>query len=192
MTPRRATALCTALALAAAAFAAPTAPADKPLRASAPNLGDVHVQVLIRVPTLETQLLAAVNRARGARGLRPFRASRGLRIAAARHSTQMARHGFFDHEAPGAAPFWQRLQRFYGPRGFRAWSVGENILYGQPTLSAAAALREWLTSPPHRANLLSRGWRDTGLAAVYAAPAPGVYGNAPATVITMDFGLRRR
>jgi uncharacterized protein YkwD len=70
--------------------------------------------------------------------------------------------------------------------------VGENIAYGSPGLTAAGAVKEWLASPPHRANLLSRDWRDAGLGAVSAAPAPGVFGNVPTTVITMDFGFRRR
>jgi uncharacterized protein YkwD len=193
MTPRRATplGLAFALATATAALGATSAragesglpPTSTPLTA---------IRVIARVPTVEAELLAAVNRIRAARHLPPFRASPALHAAAGQHSNQMARLGYFEHESPNGAPFWRRVQRYYRPSGYRRWSVGENIVYGSPSLSAAAALQEWLTSPPHRANLLSRSWRDTGIAAVYVAPAPGVFGNLPTTVITMDFGFRRR
>lgn len=196
MTPRRVTLRGPAFALATAALAALASaahagnpPAPVKAGATAPLL---RGGTIIRIPALEAELLAAINRFRIAHGRRPFRASPALRVAAARHSASMASRGFFDHEAPGGAPFWRRLERYYRPTGYRTWSVGENIAYGSPGLTAAAAVKEWLASPPHRVNLLSRDWRDAGLGAVNAAPAPGVFGNLPTTVITMDFGLRRR
>lgn len=46
-------------------------------------------------------------------------------------------------------------------------------------------------SPEHRANLLSRDWREIGIAAVHTASAPGVYGGSAVTILTTDFGVRR-
>jgi uncharacterized protein YkwD len=156
-----------------------------------PELQPVAVQGQ-PLPALETGLLAAINNFRGRRGLRPLLRSNGLRAAAAHHSYNMVRIGFFDHASPNGAPFWRRIQRHYPARGFRRWSVGENILYGSPSLSVAEALSEWVNSPPHRANLVSRTWREAGVSAVFSVPAPGVFDNLPTTVVTLDFGVRRR
>ena len=70
--------------------------------------------------------------------------------------------------------------------------MGENLVWGSPDVGAARALRLWLGSPLHRANLLNPRWREVGLAAVHSTSAPGVYRNAPATIITADFGARSR
>ena len=145
-----------------------------------------------RVQTMERELLAAINLVRSRRGLRPFRASPRLRRAAFLHSKQMARVGFFEHSSANGAPFWRRIQRFYPMRGFRDWSVAENIAEGSPGLAPDEALKEWLRSPPHRANIFSREWRDAGVGAVFATAAPGCYGGAPTLVVTLDLGARRR
>jgi uncharacterized protein YkwD len=81
--------------------------------------------------------------------------------------------------------------RFYGRgRGWRAWSVAENVLCHSRRLTASAALGRWLASPGHRANLLSRLWRDVGLAAVYAGAAFGESGADDVLFVTADLGFR--
>ena len=112
--------------------------------------------------------------------------------AAGRHSKEMAQRGYFSHDSANGSSFSSRLVRFYPSRGFRSWSVGENLLWASPDVGAARALRLWLNSPPHRANLLTPRWREIGLAAVHASSAPGVYGGRPATVVTADFGARTK
>jgi uncharacterized protein YkwD len=156
------------------AAARPTAPAGNAtvLRAYAAN-------VLFRINSL-----------RGARGLRPLRISRGLTAAATYHTNQMGLRGFFEHESANGAPFWKRVERFYPALAGRGWSVGENILWGSPDISPASAVREWMMSPPHRENILSREWREVGIAAIHFALAPGEYGGRPVTIVTADFGTR--
>jgi uncharacterized protein YkwD len=104
----------------------------------------------------------------------------------------MVQHGFFEHESRNGGAFWKRVERFYTPRGFRSWEVGENLAYGSPDLSAAATVRMWMNSPGHRENLLSRSWREIGLGAVHVASGGGEFGGSPVTVITADFGHRTR
>ena len=67
---------------------------------------------------------------------------------------------------------------------------GENLVWASPSLSAGGAMKLWISSPPHLANLLSHQWRQIGISAVGAARAPGVYGGKPVTIITTDFGVR--
>jgi uncharacterized protein YkwD len=135
-------------------------------------------------------VFSRINSLRGARGLRPLRVSRGLTAAATYHTNQMGIRGFFEHESANGAPFWKRIERFYPGLAGRGWSVGENILWGSPDISPPSAVREWMLSPPHRENLLSREWREIGIAAIHFASAPGEYGGQPVTIVTADFGAR--
>lgn len=140
--------------------------------------------------TLELNIVRAINRTRARHGLRALRWSRRLTRAARQHSASMAAKGYFAHESPGGGAFWKRIATFYGYRGYRQWSVGENLLWSSPGVSPGGALRMWMNSPPHRENVLSRTWREIGLSAVHAARAPGVYGGSEVTIVTADFGVR--
>jgi uncharacterized protein YkwD len=145
----------------------------------------------VHLSAMESSLLGQINGVRARHGLRPFRLSAGLTAAAAQHSQSMAQKGYFSHDSANGGTFWRRIASFYGYHGYRDWSVGENILWSSPDVSSAGALRMWMESPEHRANLLDRQWREIGLSAVHAADAPGVYGGDEVTVVTADFGLRR-
>jgi uncharacterized protein YkwD len=116
--------------------------------------------------------------------------SRGLTAAATYQTRQMGFFGFFTHESRNGGPFWKRIERFYPSSRHRSWSVGENLLWESPTSSASSAVREWMTSPKHRENILARDWREVGIAAVHFNSAPGEYGNGPVTIVTADFGVR--
>ena len=100
-------------------------------------------------------MLAELNAIRRQHGLTPLRLSRPLSAAADSHSRAMGTFGFFDHDSRDGSEFWQRVQRFYGPDGYRSWSVGENLLWSSGTLDAAAALKLWMGSPGHRKNILT-------------------------------------
>ena len=101
-----------------------------------------------------------------------------------------ARKGYFEHDSANGTAFWRRIERFYPSRGFRSWTVGENLLWASDTYGAAFAVREWMNSPPHRANILSREWREIGIGAVAAESAPGEYHGRAVTIATADFGAR--
>jgi uncharacterized protein YkwD len=144
------------------------------------------------VGRLGSGLVAQVNALRLAHGLVPLRVSPSLTAAANVHSTQMARLGYFSHDSANGGSFSSRIATFYPARGYRSWTVGENLLWASPDIGALRALKMWLASPPHRANLLNARWREIGLVAVHARSAPGVYGNAPTTIVTADFGTRSK
>jgi uncharacterized protein YkwD len=159
----------------------------------APSAGSAGPSDSTRDATrLQSAILAQVNAVRAGRGLARLRLARGLSAAAGRHSAQMTRLGFFSHSSANGGSFSQRIVRFYPARGFRAWSVGENLLWAAPDVGARRAVAMWMASPPHRANLLSPRWREIGIAAVHSSSAPGVYGGRPVTVVTADFGARTR
>jgi uncharacterized protein YkwD len=140
---------------------------------------------------LEEAVLGRINLVRRGRGLHPLRFSARLAAAASFHSSDMARRGYFEHDSANGTAFWRRIERFYPSRGFRSWTVGENLLWGTDTYGASFAVREWMNSPPHRANILSRDWREVGIGAVAVASAPGEYHGRAVTIVTADFGARR-
>jgi uncharacterized protein YkwD len=139
----------------------------------------------------ENSLLREINQVRAENSLPALRSSAPLAQAAEFHSKTMAARGFFAHESADGSPFWKRVERFYPSRGFRYWSAGENLAYGSPNMSADGAVRAWMGSPGHRANMLSETWSEIGVGALHVDSAPGIYGGRPATIITTDFGVRR-
>jgi uncharacterized protein YkwD len=123
----------------------------------------------------ETRLLADVNHARVARGLRPLRLDWTLEAAARAHSADMVRSNFFAH-----GDFFSRV-RSYGATGP---VYGEDLAWGTGADGRASAIVEaWLLSPPHRENLLRPGFRRIGIGAV-----GGTFAGLPnAVVVTADF-----
>jgi uncharacterized protein YkwD len=140
---------------------------------------------------LEAAVIGRINAIRRGRGLRPLRSNSSLAAAADFHSRDMARKGYFEHDSANGTAFWRRIERFYPSRGFRSWTVGENLLWGTDRYGASFAVREWMNSPPHRENILSRDWREIGIGAVFVASAPGAYRGRSVTIVTADFGSRR-
>jgi uncharacterized protein YkwD len=163
------------------------------LAAFAPSTGSATSRgTTAPVTQVQTALLAQINSFRAAHGLVPLKVNGALVGAADRHSAQMAKLGFFSHNSANGQSFSQRIAQAYTPRGFRSWTVGENLVWGGPNIGAARAFRLWLASAPHRAHLLNPRWREIGLGAVHSTSAPGVYRGSAVTVVTADFGARTR
>jgi uncharacterized protein YkwD len=141
--------------------------------------------------TLNHQVLAAVNRFRAAHGLVMLRESAALDRSARQHSAEMGRRGYFAHSSADGTAFWRRIRRFYTAKDYSYWSVGENLVWESPSLSAGGAMKLWIGSPPHLKNLLTPQWRQIGVSAVGVAHALGVYGGRRVVIITTDFGVRR-
>jgi len=170
------------IALALAALAATALLADSALATSRSEKN---------LPTLNHQVLAAVNRFRVAHGLVALRASAGLDRSARQHSLEMGRLGYFAHSSADGTSFWQRIQHYYPANGASYWSVGENLVWRSPSMSARQAMNLWISSPPHLKNLLTPQWRQIGVSGVRVVHAPGVFGGSTAIIITTDFGVRR-
>jgi uncharacterized protein YkwD len=164
-----------------------TRQAAKPARSAA----SPQSRTRTAMATLEDAVVDRMNQVRRAHGLRSLRSNGRLRTAAIFHSRDMGRRGYFEHDSISGTPFWRRIERFYPSRGFNSWTVGENLLWGTDTYNAAFAVREWMNSPPHRENILSRQWREVGIGAVYFANAGGEYRGRAVTIVTADFGARR-
>jgi uncharacterized protein YkwD len=189
--------LCLAVAvLAVAADAAPVLPAQNQNPAhggSVQSLKPDDTRGLASVQLagdLNHELLRQLNAVRLRAGLPPLRRSQNLTEAAVAHSRSMAKYGYFSHTSYNGSLFWQRVERYYpAPEAFRVYRVGENLMSGPASVSAAKVISSWMRSPPHRENLLSR-WAEVGFGCVRAIDAPGVFDGETVAIVTADFGTR--
>jgi uncharacterized protein YkwD len=93
-------------------------------------------------------LLAAHNRERQKDGRGPLVLSDKLSAAAAVHAKDMAAHRKLDHTGSDSSTAADRIKR----QGYVYIDIGENIADGQE--SVAEVMNTWMTSPPHRENVL--------------------------------------
>jgi uncharacterized protein YkwD len=136
------------------------------------------------------ELLLAINTLRASHSLRPLRVGPALRRAADHHDREMGRIGYFSHDSANGTDFAGRIERYYPSGSARFWMVGENLLWSARNLTPAAALRVWMRSPQHRANLLRPDWRQIGIAAHRVPSAPGYFRHRHVWLVTTDFGVR--
>jgi uncharacterized protein YkwD len=137
-------------------------------------------------------IVSEINALRAERSLPRLVVSAQLATAARTHSHNMARAGFFAHDAANGASFAARVRRYYRSSGFRSWRAGENLLWASPDIDAKRAVEMWLESPGHRRILLTPAWREIGLSAVHRLSAPREFNGLEVTIVTADFGARVR
>ncbi len=132
-------------------------------------------------------VLCLVNRERDQRGLPNLDRNKKLQKAAQRHNERMDGTGCFSHQCPGEAALQTRLDDYLSG-GLRAWRIGENVAWGTGgSATPESIVKAWMNSPDHRANILSRDWREIGVGFNEGSPSSG---NADAGIYTTDFGLR--
>jgi uncharacterized protein YkwD len=157
---------------------------------AAPGARSGRAGTRVTLSSLESGVLAELNRIRAQHHLQPLRLSDRLTAAAAQHSHEMGADGYFEHESHDGTVFWKRIGRFYVSTGYGYWSVGENLLWSSPDVDAHGALQLWMHSPEHRANILTPRWREIGVSAQHFGAATGTYKGLAVTIITTDFGVR--
>ena len=144
----------------------------------------------VALSSLESGVLQQLNTIRVQHGLVPLKLSARLTASSGQHSREMSADGYFAHTSHDGTAFWKRISRWYGQNHFRYWSVGENLLWSSPEVDPAGALQLWMSSPEHRANILTARWREIGISALHVSAAPGAYKGLEVTIITTDFGVR--
>ena len=141
----------------------------------------------LRTGQARKAVLCLINKQRDQAGLPALDRNKKLQKAAQRHNERMDGTGCFSHECPGEAPLGTRLDGYLSG-GLSAWGIGENVAWGGGELGTPEAIvKAWMNSPGHRANILSRDWREVGVGFSSGSPSSG---NANAGIYTTDFGLR--
>jgi uncharacterized protein YkwD len=131
----------------------------------------------------EITFVQLINDYRVSLGLNPLMTSDLLSESGDRHSSDMAKYGFFDHYtersdwfAPGAAP-WDRMAA--SGYNFNTYK-GENIAAGQTT--AAKVFEAWKNSPSHNENMVNPNYKVMGISLLYVSGSTYKY------YWTTDFG----
>ncbi len=126
----------------------------------------------------ESDLVAAVNSFRAARGLARLAISDTLTFASKWMATDMAVYDYFSHTSrDGRAPVQRMTDAGYpGPQTY----TGENMAAGYAT--AAEVLNGWINSPAHYAVLTNPNYRAIGVGRAYSA------GSSYHTYWVMDVG----
>jgi uncharacterized protein YkwD len=119
--------------------------------------------------------LCLLNRERARHGLGRMQGDRKLRRAATRHSKDMVARRFFDHVAPGGVTLTERVSAVdYLKATASSWFLAENIAWGSGSYGTPRGIvRQWMSSPPHRANVLNPRVRDAGIGVAVGAPNGG-------------------
>jgi len=147
-----------------------TAPA---LAASIPRLSYPVINV-------EQSLLSAANRDRVARGISPLRLDPVLGEAARFHAMQMAEHANISHQFPGEPDLSQRGAY----AGARFSLITENV--GEAP-SSSVFHNLWMSSKPHRENLLDPHVDVVGIAVVVRGSEFYAVEDFASTVATMSY-----
>jgi uncharacterized protein YkwD len=149
--------------------------------------GDRAVPTSANVARVERATACLINAARAQNGLPRLRTAPALGRAAAFHAQEMVANGYFSHDGSDGTTPTQRAKRAgFMPRN-GALDVGEIIAWGSGSLgSPAEIVQSWLQSPPHRATLLDRRFRQVGVGIVLGAPGTGESG----ATVTAELGVR--
>jgi uncharacterized protein YkwD len=156
--------------------------------ASASCAHGADVAASLTTPARNAALLCVIGAQRSAHGVRAVQASSQLGVAAQGHADDMVAQQFFSHVSPEGSTLRSRVGLTGYTHGRRRWHLGEAIGWAQAPLDSADGMVDaWLASPPHRAILLDRTFRQVGIGV-----APGLTdgsGVAGATAV-LDFGSR--
>jgi uncharacterized protein YkwD len=118
--------------------------------------GRAKPQMSVADRRLADEVVKLVNAERAKARCPAVRPDPKLAEAALAHSDDMARRGYFNHNAPDGADPWQRARA----AGYQR-PTGENIAIGYP--DARAVMTGWLASPGHRATIVNCRSRALGV-----------------------------
>jgi uncharacterized protein YkwD len=178
-------ALTSLVAMAALTVTAPVAHAAT-ARPRAPRCADTDLLPTMNdLPAIRTALLCLHNQERISRGLHPLEGNARLQAAAGAHSTEMVDDAYFRHASADGTSFSDRIIRTGYVARNSSWTLGENLAWATGELATPAHLMDaWMHSPDHRANILTRAYRDIGIGIRFG-------GTNTRLTVTADFGARR-
>lgn len=122
----------------------------------------------------DTQLLTETNRERAAQNLGKLAINKELATAAQAKAEDMVAKNYWAHIAPDKKTPWD----FIKATGYNYELAGENLAYGFTT--SADAVKGWMNSPGHRANILKGEYKEVGFG---IATSPNFSGSGPETVV---------
>ena len=159
--------------------------------ASASCFGSSRTASQLTEAQFEQTILCLVNERRKDKGRRPLRPNPKLQRVADRHSADMVNRGYFGHTSPTGSEFADRILSTGYTRRARRYVLGENLVWGRGATSTPAYLvTAWMNSPPHRANLMRKRFREIGVGAVRGTPVNAR--DSAGITLSNEYGYRKR
>jgi uncharacterized protein YkwD len=153
-----------------------------------PCVGIEDVPSASNIAEVRAATLCLVNTVRAHFGLQTLTDNATLDAVALAHSRDMVANDYFDHTSPSGETVNDRITASGYLAGASTWTVGENLAAGTRELTTPlATVIGWFWSPEHRANMLSPGYRQSGIGVVAAIPAQ-ISRDSPAATYTQEFG----
>lgn len=122
-------------------------------------------------------LVDLTNSDRSINKLQPLAISLVLEDAARRKATDMVAGGYFAHTSPAGLTPWH----WFGLAGYKFIYAGENLAVR--FMDSGEVDKAWMSSPSHRANILSEHFTEIGI-----ATAEGVYQGQATIFVVQMFG----
>ena len=138
-----------------------------PTNTATPSLAVVLACSPIYDSGLEAQVVSLINQERNNNGLPSLALQPALTAAARGHSQDMACNGYFSHVGSDGSSAWNRV----ASEGYSATWVGENIFGGMMS-GPSGVVSWWMSSAPHRANILNTNYTSIGVGYVYVSTSP--------------------
>lgn len=108
----------------------------------------------------QQEILDLVNQDRASHGLAKLFLNPTLNLAALAKAQDMLSNNYFAHTSPSGATPWH----WFKTMGYNYTYAGENLAEGYS--DATDLEKSWMSSPRHRANILSPYYSEVGLAVV--------------------------
>ena len=135
-----------------------------------------------------------VNRERTKRGLKRLNFNDRLQKSSDFQAGDMLKHRYFDHNRRGGRDFVDRILDYGYDPDRSGYALGENLAWGSaPIATPRMMVRGWMHSPAHRANLLTKGFRDQAVSALWSdGGVGGAYrdSHGPFVIYVNQFGAR--
>lgn len=146
-------------------------------------------------PKLQVATRCLINVERKKKGLVPLKVNGPLQKSSAWQADDMLQFQYFDHFREGGPEFGERILRFGYADDADGYAIGENIAWASsPIATPKKIVKLWMNSPPHRKNILTKGYRDQGLVALWSAGGVGgAYKDSggPFVIFVNQFGQRQ-
>ena len=139
-----------------------------------------HPEVLgVSYQVSDVELLNLTNYERAQAGQPPLTLNRQLSEAAKKKSAHMFANNYWAHFAPDGTSPWD----FIRGEGYSYTYAGENLAKGFTT--SYDAVKAWMKSPTHKANILSPNYREVGFSV-----GEGKLQGEETVMIVQEFGTR--
>src|SRR3954451_20756853 len=150
---------------------------------------DASLPTVAAASDVAAALVCDINAARAQQGLRPLNWDTRLSAAAQWTANDMAARHYVAHVTPGGVDLARRVDTSsYSPPADVPWSLAENLGWGTTALSTPQAIvAGWMSSAPHRANILDADLEDVGVGIAQGAISVG---GETGTIYVADFGVR--